>query len=135
MVSAWGVSIRRASGLMRMDPTTYHYRSRRHGQAAVGERCGNDNQHDEGRAMTTISIDAARVELMLTELRLPGIKAVWAKIASIEPQHRPPAVRSGPEDGPLGLQRSCPLRALTSFPRAFLARRHLQAGFHRRRQR
>jgi len=32
--------------------------------------------------MTTISIDAARVKLMLTELRLPGIKAVWASSLS-----------------------------------------------------
>jgi hypothetical protein len=27
---------------------------------------------------TSTTIDAARVELMLTELRLPGIKAIWA---------------------------------------------------------
>ena len=31
--------------------------------------------------MSTISIDAARLELMLSELRLPGIKAVWARLA------------------------------------------------------
>lgn len=38
MVSAWDVSIRRACGLMRLDPTTYRYRSRRPGQAALETR-------------------------------------------------------------------------------------------------
>jgi hypothetical protein len=26
-------------------------------------------------------VDAARVELLLTELRLPGVKLMWAKLA------------------------------------------------------
>jgi hypothetical protein len=30
---------------------------------------------------TTDPIDAARVELLLTELRLPAIKAMWSKLA------------------------------------------------------
>lgn len=34
--------------------------------------------------MTSIatSIDAARVELLLNELRLPGVKAIWPKLAA-----------------------------------------------------
>jgi hypothetical protein len=28
------------------------------------------------------SIDAARVELLLNELRLPGVKAIWPQIAA-----------------------------------------------------
>ena len=42
---------------------------------------------------TTISIDAARVELMLTELRLPGIKAMWAKLAEQSDKEGWPAAR------------------------------------------
>jgi hypothetical protein len=30
----------------------------------------------------TTSIDAARLELMLTELRLPGMKTAWARLAA-----------------------------------------------------
>jgi hypothetical protein len=41
----------------------------------------------------TTSIDAARVELMLTELRLPGIKAVWARIAEQSDKEGWPAAR------------------------------------------
>ena len=29
----------------------------------------------------TVKIDAARVELLLSELRLPGIKLIWAAVA------------------------------------------------------
>lgn len=38
MVGAWGVSIRRACGLMKIAPKTYRYRSRRPGQAALETR-------------------------------------------------------------------------------------------------
>ena len=31
---------------------------------------------------SSIAIDAARLELMLTELRLPTIKSMWASIAA-----------------------------------------------------
>lgn len=41
----------------------------------------------------TTSIDAARLELMLTELRLPGIKASWAKLAAQADKEGWPAVR------------------------------------------
>jgi hypothetical protein len=30
---------------------------------------------------TTNTVDAARVELLMSELRLPGIKLMWAKLA------------------------------------------------------
>ena len=43
--------------------------------------------------MTTISIDAARLELMLSELRLPGIKAVWARLAEQSDKEGWPAAR------------------------------------------
>ena len=39
------------------------------------------------------SIDAARVELLLTELRLPGVKAIWPKIAALSDKEGWPAVR------------------------------------------
>lgn len=38
MIGTWGVSIRRACGLLRMAPKTYRYRSRRPGQAALETR-------------------------------------------------------------------------------------------------
>ena len=41
----------------------------------------------------TTSIDAARLELMLTELRLPGIKASWAKVAAQADKEGWPAAR------------------------------------------
>ena len=31
---------------------------------------------------TSNTIDAARLELLLTELRLPGVKLMWAKLAA-----------------------------------------------------
>lgn len=43
--------------------------------------------------MTTISVDAARLELMLSELRLPGIKAVWARLAEQSDKEGWPAAR------------------------------------------
>jgi len=39
------------------------------------------------------SIDAARVELLLGELRLPGIKAIWAKLAEQADKEGWPAAR------------------------------------------
>jgi DNA replication protein DnaC len=43
--------------------------------------------------MTTTSNDDARVELLLSELRLPGIKAVWARIAAQSDKEGWPAAR------------------------------------------
>ena len=42
---------------------------------------------------TAISVDAARVELLLSELRLPAIKAMWARIAEQSDKEGWPAVR------------------------------------------
>ena len=43
---------------------------------------------------TTNTIDAARVELLLSELRLPGIKLIWAKLAEQSDKEGWPAARS-----------------------------------------
>ena len=39
------------------------------------------------------SIDAARVELLLNELRLPGVKAIWPKLAAQSDKEGWPAAR------------------------------------------
>jgi DNA replication protein DnaC len=43
--------------------------------------------------MTTNTIDAARLELLLTELRLPGIKLMWSKLAQQADKEGWPAAR------------------------------------------
>jgi DNA replication protein DnaC len=43
--------------------------------------------------MTTTSVDAARVELLLGELRLPGFKAIWPKLAAQSDKEGWPASR------------------------------------------
>ena len=43
--------------------------------------------------MNTTSIDAARVELMLADLRLPAIKLMWQKLAAQADKEGPPAAR------------------------------------------
>ena len=42
-------------------------------------------------------IDAARIELMLGELRLPGIKMIWAALAATADNEGWPAARVSPE--------------------------------------
>jgi DNA replication protein DnaC len=42
---------------------------------------------------STTSIDAARVELLLNELRLPGVKAIWPKLAAQSDKEGWPAAR------------------------------------------
>lgn len=42
---------------------------------------------------TATSIDAARVELLLNELRLPGVKAIWPKLAAQSDKEGWPAAR------------------------------------------
>jgi DNA replication protein DnaC len=42
---------------------------------------------------TTITIDAARVELLLSELRLPSMKAIWPKLAAQSDKEGWPAAR------------------------------------------
>ena len=41
----------------------------------------------------TVKIDAARVELLLSELRLPGIKLIWAAMAETADKEGWPAAR------------------------------------------
>ena len=41
----------------------------------------------------SLTIDAARVELLLTELRLPAIKAMWTRIAAQSDKEGWPAAR------------------------------------------
>jgi DNA replication protein DnaC len=41
----------------------------------------------------TVKIDAARVELLLSELRLPGIKLIWAALAETADKEGWPAAR------------------------------------------
>ena len=43
--------------------------------------------------MTTNTIDAARLELLLTELRPPGVKLMWAKLAQQADKEGWPAAR------------------------------------------
>src|ERR1700693_3718342 len=43
--------------------------------------------------MTTNTVDAARVELLMSELRLPGIKLMWAKLAAQSDKEGWPAAR------------------------------------------
>src|SRR6202790_2102884 len=42
---------------------------------------------------TTNTVDAARVELLLNELRLPGIRLMWAKLAGQSDKEGWPAAR------------------------------------------
>src|SRR5260370_17486032 len=52
------------------------------------------NLQPGGRGMTTTNtIDAARVELLLSELRLPGIKLMWAALAARADKEGWPAAR------------------------------------------
>ena len=41
----------------------------------------------------TITVDAARVELLLNDLRLPGVKLMWAKLAAQSDKEGWPAAR------------------------------------------
>ena len=43
--------------------------------------------------ITVNSIDTARVELLLAELRLPGVKAIWPKLAAQSDKEGWPAAR------------------------------------------
>src|SRR5271168_1579422 len=56
--------------------------------------CRTGNLQPGGRGMkTTNTVDAARVELLLSELRLPGIKLMWAKLAEQSDREGWPAAR------------------------------------------
>src|SRR5689334_15900 len=62
------------------------------------DRCRADIAHARGRAggraMTTpMTVDAARVELLLSELRLPSMKAIWPKLAAQSDKEGWPAAK------------------------------------------
>lgn len=42
---------------------------------------------------TTNATDTARVELLLSELRWPGVKAIWPKLAALSDKEGWPAAR------------------------------------------
>ena len=59
-----------------------------------GGLCRQPDLQPGGRGMTTTNtIDAARVELLLSELRLPGVKLMWAKLAEQSDKEGWPAAR------------------------------------------
>ena len=59
-----------------------------------GGPCRRADLQPGGRGMTsTNTIDAARVELLLSELRLPGVKLIWAKLAEQSDKEGWPAAR------------------------------------------
>ena len=81
----------RASG-----PSRHRSRRRRRAGAAAPLRRARAGQHQCGRGgmtRTANTVDAARVELLLSELRLPGIKAIWAKLAAQSDKEGWPAAR------------------------------------------
>ena len=47
------------------------------------------------RMTTTNTVDAARVELLLSELRLPGVKLIWAELAEQSDEEGWPATLPG----------------------------------------
>ena len=56
--------------------------------------CRRADLQSGGRGMsTTTTVDAARVELLLSELRLPGVKLIWAKLAEQSDKEGWPAAR------------------------------------------
>ena len=68
---------------------------------------------------TTDPVDAARLELMLTELRLPAIKLLWSRFADQADKEGWPAARF--------------LAALSEHEIAERDRRRLELGTHSRR--
>ena len=67
----------------------------------------------------SLTIDAARVELLLTELRLPAMKTMWTRIAEQSDKEGWPAARF--------------LAALTETEMADRGRRRISAALGRRR--
>ncbi|CCD90925.1 putative insertion sequence ATP-binding protein y4iQ/y4nD/y4sD (modular protein) [Bradyrhizobium sp. ORS 375] len=56
--------------------------------------CADDLEHGRcSMTSTTTPVDAARVELLLTELRLPSVKAIWPKLAAQSDKEGWPAAR------------------------------------------
>src|SRR5665213_2221351 len=69
-------------GAHRTLPPEEHGTTDRRRHAALSGRLRPDRR-DRGRSRmnATVKIDAARVELLLSELRLPGIKLIWTALA------------------------------------------------------
>src|SRR5476651_1249456 len=69
-------------------------RTAQHLRRTRGCLCRQANLQPGGRGMTTTNtVDAARVELLLTELRLPGVKMMWTKLAEQSDKEGWPAAR------------------------------------------
>jgi DNA replication protein DnaC len=66
----------------------------RHRHAALARHLRpNRRKRGRSRMNATVKIDAARVELLLSELRLPGIKLIWAALAETADKEGWPAAR------------------------------------------
>ena len=69
---------------------------------------------------TTTTVDAARVELLLSELRLPGVKLIWAKLAEQSDKEGWPAARfprSGPRFTSSPVRRDCRNCSVERWPK------------------
>src|SRR6202790_4569759 len=75
-------------------PPEGHGTAGRHRHAALARHLRPDRR-DRGRSRmnATVKIDAARVELLLSELRLPGIKLIWTALAETADKEGWPAAR------------------------------------------
>src|SRR6266478_3080226 len=83
-----------SQGADRTLPPEGHGTAGRHRHAALARHLRPDCR-DRGRSRmnATVKIDAARVELLLSELRLPGIKLIWAALAETADKEGWPAAR------------------------------------------
>jgi hypothetical protein len=81
-------------GADRTLPPEAHGTADRRRHAALSGHLRPDRR-DRGRSRmnATVKIDAARVELLLSELRLPGIKLIWAALAETADKEGWPAAR------------------------------------------
>src|SRR6202790_1427033 len=75
-------------------PPEGHCTTGRHGHAAIARHLRPDRRDlGRGRMNVTDKIDAARLELLLSELRLPGIKLIWTALAETADKEGWPAAR------------------------------------------
>src|SRR6202048_3924387 len=83
-----------SQGADRTLPPEGHGTAGRHRHAALARHLRPDRR-DRGRSRmnATVKIDAACVELRLSELRLPGIKLIWAALAETADKEGWPAAR------------------------------------------
>src|SRR6202158_4841604 len=89
--------LRRSAGSHVADrtlPLEWHGTAGRHRHAARARHLRPDRRaRGRSRMNATVKIDAARVELLLSELRLPGIKLIWAALAETADKEGWPAAR------------------------------------------